>query len=117
MDGSDGSANWLRVDTLIPLGARQPDGTPFLAALAQGLQVTDILYDPESPSLLVTWPSGAGRNYAVDISPGLLGAGDEGSWEEYDDSIPGEVDETTYEIILEDPTPTRFFIRVRDVTE
>ena len=33
----------LRVDTRIPPGASQPDGTPFLAALAQGLQVTDIL--------------------------------------------------------------------------
>ena len=116
-DGSDGSANWLRVDTRIPPGASQPDGTPFLAALAQGLQVTDILYDPELPSLLVTWPSGAGRNYAVDISTGLLGGVDEGSWEEYDDSIPGEGGETTYEIIIEEPLPPRFFIRIRDVTE
>jgi hypothetical protein len=28
-DYSDGSANWLRVDTRIPAGATQPDGVPF----------------------------------------------------------------------------------------
>ncbi|MCB1096065.1 MAG: hypothetical protein KDN22_10865 [Verrucomicrobiae bacterium] len=28
-DGSDGSANWMRIDTDIPANPEQPDGTPF----------------------------------------------------------------------------------------
>ncbi len=29
-DGSDGSANWMQIDTTIPVGARQPDGSVFV---------------------------------------------------------------------------------------
>ena len=42
---------------------------------------------------------------------------EDGSWEEYDDSIPGEADETTYEVIMEDELPRKLFIRVRDITD
>ena len=116
-DGSDGSANWLRVDTYIPIGAEQPDGSPFLAALKQGLQISDVFFDKSNKTIVVSWPSGNGRSYALDISSGLLDSIEDGSWEEYDDSIPGEDDETTYEVIIEDELPKRLFIRVRDITD
>ena len=116
-DGSDGSANWLRVDTYIPIGAEQPDGSPFLAALKQGLQISDVFFDKSNKTIVVSWPSGNGRSYALDISSGLLDSIEDGSWEEYDDSIPGEADETTYEVIIEDELPKRLFIRVRDITD
>ena len=115
-DGSDGSANWLRVDTYIPIGAKQPDGSPFLAALKQGLQISDVFLDIDNKTIVVSWPSGTGRSYALDVSTALLGSVEDGSWEEYDDSIPGEEDETSYEVIIEDEIPERFFIRVRDIT-
>ncbi|MEC8659470.1 MAG: hypothetical protein VXY33_09735, partial [Verrucomicrobiota bacterium] len=116
-DGSDGSANWLRVDTYIPIGAEQPDGSPFLAALKQGLQISDVFLDKDNKTIVVSWPSGNGRSYALDISTGLLDSVEDGSWEEYDDSIPGEADETTYEVIMEDELPRKLFIRVRDITD
>ena len=75
-----------------------------------------VFLDIDNKTIVVSWPSGTGRSYALDVSTGLLGSVEDGSWEEYDDSIPGEEDETSYEVIIENEIPERFFIRVRDIT-
>ena len=115
-DGSDGSANWLTVDSYVPPNAVQPDGTAFVPAVSEALRFTDISVDLANGTLTLTWPSAVGRTYAVDTSTGLAAEGNAGGWEEYDDSIPGAADEVSYVIQLSVPIPAEKYVRVRDIT-
>ena len=49
--------------------------------------------NPDTVSVTVTWRSREGRNYGVYASPDMQG--DE-AWEELDDGVEGEADETSY---------------------
>ena len=115
-DGSDGSANWLTVDSYVPPNAVQPDGTAFVPAVSEELRFTDVSVDLANGTLTLTWPSAVGRTYAVDTSTGLAAEGNAGGWEEYDDSIPGAADEVSYVIQLGVPIPAEKYVRVRDIT-
>ena len=115
-DGSDGSANWLTVDSYVPPNAVQPDGTAFVPAASEALRITDISVDPANGTLTLTWPSAVGRTYAVDTSTGLSPEGAVGGWAEYDDSVAGAADEVSYIIQLGIPAPSFILARVRDIT-
>lgn len=117
-DGSDGSANWLQIDSYIPPNPTQPDGTPFIASSGLPLAISDVSYDQGTGMLTITWPSAVGRTYAVDSSEGLTpdGFGGFGDWQEIDDGVSGAAMETAFPVSIGVPAPSRFFLRVRDVT-
>ena len=110
-DGADGSANWLRIDRYIPPNPLQPDGTPFAPASGELFQITNVALNAATREITVTWPSAAGRTYAVDYSPDLTPG-----WLEDDDAVEGQATETSHTITLDDPLPKRIFVRVRDIT-
>ena len=62
-------------------------------------------------------PSVSGRTYALDIATELISSDGVGVWQEFDDNIPGEEDETSYDVVLDDELSQKFFIRVSDNTE
>ena len=115
-DGSDGSANWLNVDSYIPPNPVQPDGTAFVPAVSEALKITNITVDLGNGTLTLTWPSALGRTYAVDTSTGLAAEGNVGGWAEYDDSVAGAAGEVSYVMQLGDPAPSFIWARVRDIT-
>jgi len=115
-DGSDGSANWLNVDSYIPPNAVQPDGTAFVPAASLGFRITDVSVDLANGTMTVTWPSAVGRIYKVDTSTGLGPVGSVGGWQEYDDSVPGVAGEVSYVISLGVPLPPEQYVKVSDIT-
>ena len=112
-DGSDGSANWLRVDSYIPPEPEQPGGTPFVPENGQGLRITAVVLDEGAGEVTVTWTSAQGVRYAVDTSTDLQPV-----WSEFEDTVFGEAGtETSYDVVLPQPIPKRFFVRVRQVPD
>jgi hypothetical protein len=81
------------------------------------LQITDIFLDRKNNTIVVSWPSVSGRTYALEITTELISSDGIGVWQEFDDNIPGEEDETSYDVALNDEFSQKFFIRVRDNTE
>lgn len=115
-DGSDGSFNWITIDGYIPPNPLQPDGSVFVPAATDDLSITNVVYNADSGTVTLTWPSVSGRIYAIDTSTGLSAEGTEGGWLEYDDSIPGVEGEASFVIVLGNPVPSALFMRVRDIT-
>ena len=115
-DGSDGSFNWITIDGYIPPNPLQPDGSAFVPAATDELSISNIIYNPNSGTVTLTWPSVNGRTYAIDTSTGLSAEGTDGGWAEYDDSIPGVEGEARYVIDLGAPVPRFLYMRVRDIT-
>ena len=116
VDGSDGSFNWITIDGYIPPNPLQPDGSAFVPAATDELSISNIIYNPNSGTVTLTWPSVNGRTYAIDTSTELSAEGTDGGWAEYDDSIPGVEGEASYEIQLGVPVPRFLYMRVRDIT-
>ena len=81
------------------------------------LQITDIFLDRKNNTIVVSWPSVSGRTYALEVTTELISSEGIGVWKEFDDNIPGEEDETSYDVALDDELSQKFFIRVRDNTE
>lgn len=81
------------------------------------LQISDIFFDRKNNTIVVSWPSVSGRTYALDIATELISSDGIGVWQEFDDNIPGEDDETSYDVALNDELSQKFFIRVSDNTE
>ena len=81
------------------------------------LQITDIFLDRKNNTIVVSWPSVSGRTYALEVTTELISSDGIGVWQEFDDNIPGEEDETSYDVALNDELSQKFFIRVRDNTE
>ena len=81
------------------------------------LQISDIFLDRKNNTIVVSWPSVSGRTYALEVTTELISSDGIGVWQEFDDNIPGEEDETSYDVALNDELSQKFFIRVRDNTE
>lgn len=81
------------------------------------LQISDIFFDRKNNTIVVSWPSVSGRTYALEVTTELISSDGIGVWQEFDDNIPGEEDETSYDVALDDELSQKFFIRVRDNTE
>ena len=81
------------------------------------LQITDIFLDRKNNTIVVSWPSVSGRTYALEVTTELISSDGIGVWQEFDDNIPGEEDETSYDVALNGELSQKFFIRVRDNTE
>ena len=110
-DGSDGSANWLRIDGYIPPNPTQPDGTPFAPASGARFQITSVVLNEAARELTVTWPSANGRVYSVDFSTDM-----QGFWLEDEDNFVADGPESSYTLSLANPLPDRIFVRIRDIT-
>jgi hypothetical protein len=105
-DGSDGSINFLRVDTAIPANPIQPDGSSFVPAFGSGagFQIESIVLNGNVVTL--KWKSSAGKSYAIESSLNVE------KWTELDDGHPSGGAETEY--VVPDVTDSELYFRVRE---
>ena len=82
--------------------------------LAVPLVVTDIVYDPNSGEVAITFNSLPGKFYALDISTSLLPGGQPGGWEEINDSVEGNAGTTTTVQDSVEPGKRFQFYRLRE---
>lgn len=87
--------------------AERPHGEITFAGARVPFIITSFEQDPENPTTTnITWNSIAGKIYGVDTSTNLI------EWEELDDGIEGEAEQTTFS--HEDvPDEPKIFYRVR----
>jgi hypothetical protein len=76
--------------------------------------VTDIVYDPNSGEVAITFNSLPGKFYALDISTSLLPGGQPGGWEEINDSVEGNAGTTTTVQDSVEPGKRFQFYRLRE---
>jgi hypothetical protein len=107
-DGSDGSLNWMWIDTRVPAGARQPDGTLFVPAggTAQGPKFESAVYDSAQKRITIAWGSAAGATYTVEASEDLK------TWTVVSANVASGGARTTY-VETVDPAKRARFYRVR----
>lgn len=78
-------------------------------------QITDLAYNPETPSATLTFNSRPGLRYAVDYSTTLNAQGQPGGWAELNDNLPSQGIATTYTDTDVAGSGPVLFYRVREI--
>ena len=110
-DGCDGTISWLRVDDQVPAGARQPDGSFFMAE-APAFVITSVTRDPGTGRVTLAWPSAPAAVYDVYTSFSLTA----GSWSLVSPAggLPSAGSQTTFTdaSVATNPANARVYYRV-----
>jgi hypothetical protein len=102
-DWSDGSIDWLWIDTKIPANPKQPDGTPFVPT---GQLTVSGVYQGTAGQFVLTWASEAGLKYTVWASPDLK------AWTAIKAGLDSGGASTSYTDSLGSPVPAFRFYKV-----
>jgi hypothetical protein len=98
----------------IRIGETYADVTPLTGDFnGNGIQITDVVYNPVGPELTITWTSRVGKTYKIESSQDL----DLEPWIEEIDSFPpagATSDRTSFTLTSIPPDATKLFLRVAE---
>ena len=114
----------LIVGSAVPVGAQVPSGSYHMFGLTNEIggpaapaEITGVSYDPETPSVTITFNGQAGKDYALDVATSMTPGGMPGGWFELNDSVPSTgMGSTTVDTVVVGTAPTLFY-RLRDPAE
>ena len=108
--GTNGQGDFVQDSSLKEIDLNNYGGDQFFVvpSLAAPLQVIDLSYETESKEFSITWTSDSDSFYTLESSVDLR------SWQELDDGIESQGEETTHDLILLDKNKSRFFRLVEE---
>lgn len=103
--GTNGQGDFVQDSSLKDVDLKDYEGDQFFVTSGPAilLQIVDLSYDAESEFFSITWASAPDSFYTFESSVDMM------AWQEIDDGIESQGEETTYNLILENKDKSRFY--------
>jgi len=103
--GTNGQGDFVQDSSLKDVDLKDYEGDQFFVvpAAVAPLQIVDFSYEAESENFSITWASAPDSFYTFESSVDMM------DWQEIDDGIKSQGEETTYDLIIENKNKSRFY--------
>ena len=114
----------LIIGSAVPIGSPMPSGSYHMFGLTNEIggpaappEITGVSYDPETPSVTITFNGQAGKDYALDVATELKMGETPGGWVELNDAVPSTGEASVVVDTIAAGSSPNLFYRLRDPEE